>query len=190
MKLPEISVHPFAPAGIFLVLFALPPPYAFAVVVSTLLHELGHACAAAMLGKKIRKITVMPVGINIRMTPASSYIQEIVIALAGPLQNLALIACAPLFSGCEKELCLFSSLAFAVNVAPMATLDGGRILCALVSRFTGAETGEKVVRISTCACLFLMWILSVYIFFYTAENAALLIFCSYIFAAYIISRDN
>lgn len=189
-KLPEFSINPLAAAGIFLLLFAFPPAYSFAAVTVTLLHEAGHLCAALMLGEKVRKITVMPVGINITMSPAASYTGEILTALAGPFENLLLMLCAPLFPVCGNEIFILAEISFLLNILPVPTLDGGRVLSACVSFFFGADTGEKVVRICGLVCLFFLWIIAVYIFFYTAENAALLIFCSYLFAAYIISRGN
>ena len=187
--LPEFRVNPFAPAGIFLILFALPRSYAFSVVTVTLLHEAGHAAAALMIGKKVTRITLMPVGITMTVTQASSYVQEIVIAAAGPVQNVLLMLCSPLFP-CGEEIFTFATISLAVNLAPMATLDGGRLLCAAVSSRFGAEKGESAVRAATAICLFFLWTVAVYIFFYTAENAALLIFCSYIFSAFILSQED
>lgn len=190
MKLPPFSVSPFAPAGLFVILFALPAPYSFSIVASALVHELGHAAAALLLGKKLLKITFMPVGITMTMTPASSYREEILIALAGPFQNLLLIFASPLFPACSEEISRFSVLYLAINLLPMASLDGGRVLYASVARFFGESAGEKTVRTLTSVCLVALWIIAVYIFFYTAENAALLIFCSYIFAAVIIAKSD
>ena len=66
MKLPRFSVHPFAAAGIFILLFAVPPEKSFAIVTVTVLHELGHGAAALLLGRRIERIVLMPVGIVCR----------------------------------------------------------------------------------------------------------------------------
>lgn len=189
MRLPEISVHPFAPAGLFLVLFSLPRGYAFAVVFVTLLHELGHAAAARVLGGRIEKISIMPMGISMNMSPARSYRDEVIIAAAGPLQNIFCMVFSRLFV-CSEEIFAFSLLSLGVNILPIRTLDGGRIIYALVSDIFGAEAGEKAADAGSAAGLFLLWIVGIYIFFYTAENAALLIFCSYIFAVAILLRKD
>ena len=52
MKLPRFSVHPFAAAGIFLLLFAVPRTQSVAFVTVTVMHELGHGTAALLLGKR------------------------------------------------------------------------------------------------------------------------------------------
>ena len=188
-KLPEFDVHPFAPAGIFLIFFAMPPKTAFAVVCVVLLHEFGHASAALLLKKRILKITVMPMGIKMKLSPAGSYFGEIIIAAAGPLQNVFVMCCAPLFS-CEKEIYTFAMISLIVNVLPMATLDGGRIIKAAVSFLTDEQKAERIIRALSMICLLFLWVVAVYVFFYTAENVTLLLFCSYIFAAYILKNGK
>ncbi len=189
MKLPRFSVHPFAAAGIFLLLFAAPKEQSLSVIIVTVLHETGHGTAALLLGKRIEKITLMPVGISMKISAASSYAEEALIAFAGPLENIFIILCAQYFP-CAENIRLFSEITLAVNMLPMATLDGGRIISSAASFLLGEGAGEKIVEFTTAVSLFFLWILAVYIFFYTAENAALLIFCSYLFAGYLLQKNN
>ena len=66
MKKPfDVSVHPFAAAGLFLLIFASSPAYGFAVLTSVFLHEMGHTTAALLLGKRILSVRIVPTGINI-----------------------------------------------------------------------------------------------------------------------------
>ena len=188
-RLPETEIHPFAPAGIFLILFSMRPNTAFSVLCVVVLHELGHAAAALLLKKKILKITLMPMGIKMKLSPADSYIEEMTIAAAGPFQNILVMCCAPLFS-CEKEIYTFALISLIVNVLPMATLDGGRIITAAVALATDEQTAEKCIRVLSVVSLFFLWITAVYVFFYTAENVTLLLFCSYIFAVYVLKNDK
>lgn len=188
-RLPEISLHPLAPAGIFLVLFALPKNYAFAVVFVSFIHECGHAAAGILLGEKIEKITIMPVGISMQISRARSYAEEIITAAAGPVQNIFCLIFSRFFA-CQAEIRSFALISLAINLLPVGTLDGGRILHAAVSLFFGEDTGKTVLDVCGTICLFFVWMIGVYIFFYTAENAALLIFCSYIFARVILFRRD
>ena len=183
MKIPRFSVHPFAAAGIFILLFAVPPEKSFAIVTVTVLHELGHGAAALLLGRRIERIVLMPVGISMQISTPLSYYEEILIAFAGPFENILLIALSRFFP-CGESIRIFSEITLFINLMPMATLDGGRIISAFASLRFGDGAGEKLIK----ATLFFLWILAVYIFFYTAENVALLIFCSYIFAGYIASK--
>lgn len=187
MRLPRFSVHPFAAAGIFILLFAVPPEKTFAIVTVTVLHELGHGAAAVLLGRRIEGVVLMPVGISMKIDTPPSYYEEILIAFAGPFENLLLIALGRFFP-CGESIRAFSEITLFINLMPMATLDGGRIISALASLRFGAGVGEKIIRATTAVTLFFLWILAVYVFFYTAENVALLIFCSYIFAGYIASK--
>lgn len=187
MRATRFSVHPFAAAGIFLLLFAVQRSQSFAVITVTVLHELGHGTAAFLLGKRIEKVTLMPVGISMKISAAASYYEEILIAFAGPFENILLILLSPLLP-CGGSVQLFSRITLILNLLPMATLDGGRILSALISLAFGEGAGEKAVRFTTSVSLFFLWILAVYIFFYTAENVTLLIFCTYLFAGYIASK--
>ena len=126
-----------------------------------LLHELGHALAARFYGIRTRDITLYLLGGVARlgqMTEKPS--QELVIALAGPAVNVAIVAlltpvlmvCAALgllnVSGAVLSapgspaglLALFLLLLWAANVMlvlfnllPAFPMDGGRVLRALLS---------------------------------------------------------
>lgn len=188
-RLPEFSVHPFAPSGIFLMLFSMSRATAFSVVCVIVLHELGHATAAILLKKRVMKLTLMPMGIKMKLSAASSYAEEIILAAAGPFINVLIIFFAPCFA-CEKEISTFALISLIVNILPMATLDGGRIVKAATAAIFDEPTSERVIRALSVISLFFLWVLAVYVFFYTAENVTLLLFCSYIFAAYIIKNDE
>lgn len=188
-RLPEFSIHPFAPAGIFLLLFAMPRETAFSVVCVVILHELGHAAAALMLKKRLIKLTLMPMGIKMKLSPAASYAEDIAIAAAGPFMNVTILLFSPLFS-CAQEIFSFSLISLIINILPMATLDGGRIVKAATAAIFDEIRADRAVRALSVICLFFLWILAVYVFFYTAENVTLLLFCSYIFAGYIIKNDD
>ena len=140
MKLPRFSVHPFAAAGIFLLLCAVPRTQSVAFVTVTFMHELGHGTAALLLGKRIEKITLMPVGISMKISAAASYAEEIFIAFAGPFENILIIILSPLFPQSDF-IRLFSQITLALNLLPMATLDGGQIFLLVVTWIS-----EKVFR--------------------------------------------
>ncbi len=185
----RFSVHPFAAAGLFLLLFASPREYAFAVCSSVLLHELGHAAAALLFHGKIKSIRLMPTGIGITLSPAASYREEFFVAAAGPLMNLAYIALSPLLptAPCETVRSI-SAILMSVNLLPISTLDGGRMLRALISHTLGENAAEKALSVTTVCALSLLWILSLYIFFYSSANFTLLLFCAYLFSYLFIKK--
>lgn len=186
----RFRVHPFAAAGIFLLFAVMPRLYAFAAISSVLLHEAGHIIAARMLGKRIMEVHLMPVGFSVGLSAASSYSEEFLIAAAGPVMNLLYLAAARIWMPSEVAASVFaasSSLA-VLNLLPVKTLDGGRMIGAVLSRFFGEGTADRVLYLSTCACLSVLWMLSLYVFFYSGINFTLLVFCAYLFSYLIVKK--
>lgn len=122
--------------GHFLELLAL-----FAIV---FVHELGHVAAARMFGLSVISVQMLPFG-GVAVLEDNGYIsssREIVIALAGPLQNLLLIMISTTlhtlglwdgefffyFIKCNLLIALF-------NLLPILPLDGGKIIQAMCAMF-------------------------------------------------------
>lgn len=184
-----ISVHPFAASGLFLLLFASPHAYAFAVLSSVLLHELGHTAAALFLRKKPLAVRIMPTGINIMLPPASSYTEEFLIAAAGPLMNLLYAAvCVYLPYGIGGTVRGVSLLLGSINLLPLAPLDGGHILAAVLTPLCGSEVCNVISDFCSLILLALLWVISLYIFFYSGINFMLLLFCSYLFSYIVLKK--
>lgn len=183
-------LHPFAAAGLFLLAAVVPRAYAFAAVSSVLLHEAGHMTAALLLGKRVTEIRLMPVGISIGLSDASSYREEFLIAAAGPFMSL-LYAGAAFFwmpRSVGGYICSLSLSLAVLNLLPLKTLDGGRMAGAVLSRLCGEEVSDKVLYAATCVCLAVLWVLSLYIFFYSGVNFTLLMFCAYLFSYLIVKK--
>ncbi len=134
------------------------------LLVSVLLHELGHALVAQSLGIQVLDITFWPLGGMARMSeiPENPRL-EAVIAGAGPMVNFLLAALAlplmllgGLFS--PNTQALVSQLVFwfvAINLSlglfnllPAFPMDGGRILRAfLANRFSWPVATAMAVRV-------------------------------------------
>jgi Zn-dependent protease len=119
------------------------------------LHELGHALAARRYGVRTRDITLLPIGGVARLEGAVPGPRaEIVIALAGPLVNLALALALALLLGLTgdgsqpaasqfdglalgsslSQNLLLSNLGLALfNLLPAFPMDGGRVLRAVLA---------------------------------------------------------
>ncbi|HYN87049.1 MAG TPA: site-2 protease family protein [Ardenticatenaceae bacterium] len=124
--------------------------------VCVLLHELGHSLAAMRYGIKVQDITLLPIGgvAQLRAMPDKPR-QELVVALAGPAVNVAIVALLfPLVNlvsdGLSRyglvRLLLGTGLSsmivyiFAANISlvvfnliPAFPMDGGRVLRALLA---------------------------------------------------------
>ncbi len=113
-----------------------------------LLHELGHALAARRFGIRTRDIVLLPIGgvARLERMPEKPQ-QEIVVAIAGPLVNVVIIAAlwflmggamvAPdpttLKMGPLQTLQWVNFMMVAFNLIPAFPMDGGRVLRALLA---------------------------------------------------------
>ncbi|WP_110001374.1 MULTISPECIES: M50 family metallopeptidase [Paenibacillus] len=138
----RITFHPFFViimmasllTGNFIELITL-----FAIV---FIHECGHAAAAALLGCRVLSIQMLPFGGVAVIEDAGNITarREIIIALAGPFQNMLMVGVVfllkygnlgdPLF----LDYIIQGNLLIALfNLLPVLPLDGGKIVQALVS---------------------------------------------------------
>lgn len=159
------------------------------------LHESAHLLTALKLSARLDEIELMPFGGAIRLyalweMPAA---RLIAISLAGPAAN-ALAAClltlgvyiSPAFAPNAQALIEVNLILALFNLLPALPLDGGRALCALLTRKTGQRravstgiwAGRALAIIMLCAVLAA--------FIYTGKLYLYLV-CS---AAYIIASGE
>jgi stage IV sporulation protein FB len=133
-------------------------------IASVLLHEVGHAGVAARFGVRTTEIVMFPIGGLSRMECPLRPSVEIMVALAGPLVNLALagviltymvashqaipITVNELLQPSGKNvmaLLLYGNVLLAVfNLLPAYPMDGGRILRALLSYVYPADQATRM----------------------------------------------
>ena len=161
---------------------------------AALIHELGHLAAAVACGVRITGMRLDLFGARLELPGLLSYRQELLVALSGPAANLltatvlfrAWTACgcpvcgaSPSLSGWALVLgvLLPASLGLcAVNLLPVATLDGGRILSCLLSLTLGADVARRVLRLLSLFLLTLLWLLSVYALLRAGQFLSLFVF--------------
>jgi Zn-dependent protease/predicted transcriptional regulator len=127
--------------------------FILSIFMTVFLHELGHALAAKRYNIKTKDITILPIGglARLERIPEKPS-EELVVAIAGPLVNIALAVITGLFITIPdlKELTVqltggvnqsnFFLNFFVVNIwlaifnlVPAFPMDGGRILRAILS---------------------------------------------------------
>ncbi len=147
---------------------------------SAFLHEWGHYGMAQLLRVRVEWIKVYPFGADMRLSPGlHSYGADLLIALAGAAVNLLL---AGIGSALHMDILVACNVLLAVvNLLPVAGLDGGVILLAVVGSRGGR--GEGILRATSFVCLFLLWLAAVYILFVTDGDPSLFVLTCGLFAS-------
>lgn len=135
--------------------------YIFAMFTSVVLHELGHAVVAKRYGIRTVEIVLYPIGGVARLERNPKPAEELWIALAGPAINILItVALGAILIAARTDLDpasvadptdanLLVRIAFgnlilaAFNMIPAFPMDGGRVLRALMARFTSEDVATK-----------------------------------------------
>lgn len=141
--------------------------YVLSIFLCVILHEFGHILTARRFGISTRRITLLPIGgvAQLEQMPEKPQ-QEFLVAIAGPLVNVA-IAAILLFIGpftlsdlTNPErlealvnitpqnflfaLCFINVILVVFNAIPAFPMDGGRILRALLSLQMSRTQATKI----------------------------------------------
>lgn len=173
-------------ASLFIILDA--SGTALPVMAAALLHEAGHLAAMYLLKIKPDSITVYPFGADIVVGQAiSSYRDDIIIAAAGCAVNIVLAAVTfaflPVFSGC-------CALFAAMNLLPIKSLDGGRILECVLLLKTSSDRAEPLIKAVSFFFIMPLWAASIYLLFYWPNNPTLFFVCVFLFASIFIKKEG
>ena len=190
MRKISLYVEPFAPTGLFLLFFSWELYARMAVITSVLVHELSHYAAMKMYGGRVERVRITAFGIGLGFSPPKTYPEEMFVAAAGPAASFAYSAIG-YFDGGDfgREVFVFSLFLGIINMLPLASFDGNRIIKAFISMLLGVEVAEKVSNALSIMFLFTTWVIAVYILFYSGVNISLLLFCAYIFIFAVVKKD-
>lgn len=169
-----VRIHPvFWLSSAFLVWNGREPQLIFpgiiCVLVSVLVHELGHAIMSRRYGYP-SEIVLFFLGGYATSSRFSTW-KSVKVSIAGPAAGFALFLLTdlafnymteyhrqvlidyPVVWSCFLHLLFMNLMWNVINLIPTLPLDGGNIMQALVSRYGAPRAGEKVKKISFGAAL-------------------------------------
>jgi Zn-dependent protease len=98
------------------------------VILCLLLHELGHMLTAVALGAPVREFGLCVRGAYNRRAHSGRRRSEILISFSGPLMNLFLAFPSHYLPVIGNQLALYNLMLCIVNLLPIPSSDGLRIL--------------------------------------------------------------
>ena len=184
---------------------------------SAALHECGHLAAAYLLGIRIKEIKFEFSGVRICPEDGiTSYKKELILAAAGPLVNMLVITVAiALFSiwqvtpneaialcegflfkgeythaGALAFVALSSLLQGGINLLPVRTLDGGRMMHCMASMLLGERKAENLLDIFSALSAFILWTVALYLMLKISSGLGIYVFSVCLFLSTFEKRDN
>ncbi len=143
-----------------------------------IIHELGHIALAGVVGISVKKLKVGSFRLSISYDcSGASYKRELLVCAGGVIFNLifALIGTFWLSSGSESvSFFVTCNLSLALmNIYPISTLDGGRIFRCVFMMLFSQELAERLCKIVSFICAFLLWLCAVYLQMVFNSNVSL-----------------
>ena len=175
---------------------------------AAVLHEIGHLLAAKILKIEVKEIAFSFSGVRIMTDERlTSYKNEFLLAFAGPLANLAVFGSICAYfnaSGTDAEtffelserflkgnLTLCGALAFfaissliqaLMNLFPVKSFDGGRMIYCAVSAMVSEPLADRVLAIFSAMSACLLWTVALYLMLKIGAGLGIYVFAACIFA--------
>lgn len=118
------------------------------LLISLLVHEVGHLFAVKLIGGRVVSCTIMPYGGEIIVARSFELPPQkgLIIVLGGPVFTLLLLFVS-LFSPefIKQPMIHIQLVLLAVNLLPLYPLDGGRAIIFLLEMWTKMKHAKKIV---------------------------------------------
>ena len=178
--------------------------FVLAMFTCVLLHEFGHVFAARGYGIQTPDITLLPIGGMARLERMPRKpLHEFVVAICGPLVNVAIAAAIAGFVGVRpffdpefpflqpghffEKLMMWNVMMVVFNLIPAFPMDGGRVLRAILAMLTdystatrwAATVGQGIAMVVVIAMLLfgvlnpILILIAIFIFMAAGQEAAM-----------------
>ena len=171
-------------------------------LIFALIHELGPVLVAQLLGNKLLKFKIMPLGFSIflqtniedynkKIKKGNMYVlKNLIISMAGPITNIIIFLVTfflPIESMLKEKIIYINAIIAIFNLIPMYPLDGSKILQNALKLFCKNKESYKYTNIVANATLIVFTIFcSIFILY--AKNIAIVAILIYLW--YINIKEN
>ena len=192
MKRKRFFIQPLALIYLLFMLVCDKSGMALMSLLAAALHEVGHLIAAKAMHIPIRAMRFDLLGARIDVKGRIlSYGEEWLLCVAGPLSSLIFSIIGSFFWSHTRLAVAFSCASLILgllNLLPIQTFDGGRMLeCALLS-FASPKRTSDVLRGCTFLFLWFLWAFSAYLMIKIADGISLFFFTITLLARFFEGR--
>ncbi|MBQ8738260.1 MAG: site-2 protease family protein [Clostridia bacterium] len=168
--------------GVIAILFTLlsvsSSQYPLILILCYAIHEGGHLFFAKACGVKMRKFQMKLFRLRLSYDfEGVSYKKELVVSLGGIVFNLVFLALPLIFRLKMAEITVFYILCNAslalMNIYPVSSLDGGRVLRCLLLLIFQEERAIKIYNFISAFAVGVLWIFAVYLQLVFNSNVSL-----------------
>lgn len=195
-KGPKLKIEPAAAVMLTALLLTDRSGLAIAALLAAAVHEAGHLCAAKFLHIPVRALRFHLLGAGLETGGRLlSYGEEFLLCAAGPLASLVFaILPAPLWQKAPfaAQLSCTSLMLGLLNLLPIRSFDGGRMLEDALSAKLSVRAADTVLTASSLVFLFLLWATAVYFLLRAGDGLSLWCFSMSLFSRFfaVLKRED
>lgn len=180
MHLNKIRVAPRVVLLFAILLITDQSGLALVTLLAAAFHECGHLLAARAMKIPFRAMRIDLMGARLEIGGRMlSYREEWLLSAAGPIASFFAAAGAAAFWESSRLAVYFSCASLllgALNLLPIRSFDGGRMLECALSAIPDARVAERVTSACSFLFLFLLWAIAVYFLIRTGDGISLFFF--------------
>ncbi len=180
------------PLFLFCLLLSERRAYTFTALAAAGIHEFGHIFAAKSRNIELSSLSLDMLGARVSVgTRLCSYRDEMILCAAGPLANFIFAALGAIIGSfySNEYISFFTAASVALgslNLLPIKSFDGGRILSCAIARVYGTYISERILSVLSFLCCFSLWCFSVYLMIRVGASLSLFVFSASLFARIFI----